>query len=303
MGKTTVVAVLFSTVAAASLTACGGAGSTATTTQNSTSTAASGSTTSSSAGSSTTASSAAPSAGQVIEARAFTGPIRTAVKAAGSYHLTERRSTEPAPSTGRISGTGADATFEAEMPGQGTVRLVNGDAYLLSPDTGSKWLKFAKNSTDPEVKAMLTSLTDSVGDSGDLDIWDAGKVTFVAEESGGKHYKVVAPAERFYDETIDEESTTEAGGPVNTSADKAKLAGKSVTYDVWLDSSNRPAKIKFDSTSLTGIKFSAMVDDVVYRSTTTFSKWGEPVTVELPPAAQTVDAEKFMGPDSGTGVA
>ena len=287
------------------LAGCGGGATTSvgsTSATSSTTASAGGSTTSAapsttSATSSTTSSTStapAPTAGQQIAGTDFAVPIRTAVNAVKSYSIEERRSTDPAPSTGSVSAFGTDAmVFQMEMPGVMSMRYVDGNAYVRSPDLGPKWVKFRKDSTQPEVQQMLASVTSDIGENHDLEVWENSKVTFVGAESVGAHYKVVAPADRFYDSVVDEESTTESGDEVNTSADKAKLTGKTVTYDVWLDGQQRPARIKLDSTSLSGLKFSAMTEDVVFRSTTTFSKWGEPVTVQAPPAAQTTDADEL----------
>ncbi|WP_431843362.1 hypothetical protein [Calidifontibacter indicus] len=286
---------------ALALAGCGGgattsAGSTSNTASagGSTTSAASSTSTSTTAATSSTSTAPAPTAGQQIAGTDFAAPIRTAVNAVKSYSIEERRSTDPAPSTGSVSAFGTDAmVFQMEMPGVMSMRYLDGNAYVRSPDLGPKWVKFRKDSTQPEVQQMLASVTSDIGENHDLEVWENSQVTFVGAEPVGAHYKVVAPADRFYDSVIDEESTTENGEEVNTSADKAKLTGRTVTYDVWLDGQQRPARIKLDSTSLSGLKFSAMTEDVVFRSTTTFSKWGEPVTVQAPPAAQTTDADEL----------
>ena len=85
---------------------------------------------------------------------------------------------------------------------------------------------------------------------------------------------------------------------------RTKLAGKTVSYDYWLDASERPAVVVADLSSFQG----AMADGELPKDamgpakmTVRYSEWNVPVRVVAPPAAQTMsfdEAMKSMG-DAG----
>lgn len=277
------------------LAACGGASSdgssSATSTTTSSASSAVGSSTAAPTG--TTPQSTGPTPGAKIDAVAWVKEVRASYEAAKSFKMSGVKSTESGTSTAQVQRKASGpADFQATMPGGGEMRGVDGEVYLQVPDLPGKWIRFAKTSTDPDVKEFLEQAhgADSIDGSGELDVYAAGTVTYVGEEAGGNHYKVVAPATKFYEHEVGKDATTETERPVNRNADLAKLKSKTVTYDVWLDS-GRLAKVKSDSTDLSGIELSAKISEVVYTSTTTFSDWDVPVKVAAPPAASVVMAE------------
>lgn len=282
----------------ATLTACGGSDDGASSTTSSTTSSTMSSKTASASSSSTSSklTPTGPTPGATVDAKAWADTSDKALKAEKSYRISEVSTADSGTTTGAmVRGAGDRVDLMAEMPGEGGLRYIDGNAYIQSPELPGKWIKFDKTSTNPEVKDFLEGVRRDVDGDEDINVLAAGKVTFVGDEAEGKHYKAQAPADRFYEDEVDEDSETDQGGPVDRTADKAKLKGRTVDIDVWLDAKNRPVKVKTDSTGLSGLGLSAKTSDVVFVSTTTYSGWGESVKIEVPPAAATVSADALSG--------
>lgn len=158
--------------------------------------------------------------------------------------------------------------------GSATLLLTEGAAYVKTsglplPTSSSKpWLKFDLTGSNSPVEAMYNSLMTRLDPAPMVKAFRAttqlrrvGSATIKGVPT--THYVVTvdtAKALRFFG------STDMAGSHVDQM--RAKLP-KTFDYDVWLDSSHRPVRIKG--------AYAGIAVDV------SFSSWGEPVTVHAPP--------------------
>lgn len=270
--------------------------------------------------SSTTASSfTKPAAGGKVDAAAFTDTVWGAVDAAKSVKLAL---SVPGEETIKmvVAKPGPNRTDLEMSDGEsGSMRIVDGSLYFPIPpeerQNGKSWVVVDKNTESPMGKMMsmaLSSMTSMA--QGDLQRGAMAKaaVTFVGDEKDGAHYRVAVPATSMLDAMQKMFDTVVSGAGASASSSMAKemkqartkLAGKTVSYDYWLDASERPAVVVADLSSFQG----AMADGELPKDamgpakmTVRYSEWNVPVRVVAPPAAQTMsfdEAMKSMG-DAG----
>ncbi len=175
-----------------------------------------------------------------------------------------------------MSGTsmkGLEADMTMKLLGKGTMqlRVVDGIAYLkgapmMSMGSSAKpWIKIDLTSTNNPLGSMFSKLTDNLDPSKFGDVFRSiSTLTKVGPETidttATTHYKVTVDTSKL---------ATILGVP--TGGATAQLP-KTITYDVWVDSHNRPVQT---SVAFQGVSMRMQ-----------FSHWGEPVHVTAPPASQ-----------------
>lgn len=245
-------------------------------------------------------STSAPSPGATVDAKALADRITTAQRDAKYVHVTQVATGGTAVQVDlHFTGSGGRDIDLKDGTTSG-MRKIGGDYYLYSNDVtdGKPWMSVLQSDTSGEAdavrKAMVTgaagyATTDSQAN------FTHGKATYVGSDRDGGHYRVVVPAETVYASLV-----SEVGAQ-----DKATLAGKTVTYDVWLGDKDRVNKLV-----LTAAAFKALQDDSSSGSsqssatpgmTVTYSKWGQQVSITRPPADKTVSVDVRMGQIGGRG--
>lgn len=237
-----------------------------------------------------------------------------AIRNAKTFHLKADSTTDPDPIEGDVVHVGTQRTDMDLESKSGGLRLVDGNLYFDSSadaaDPSKPWVLVSKDSKSPFAGIMMLAgsmILTATGADADTDekIFRAGTGTFVADESDGAHYRIVVPADRYFDAAFGglQESLSAAGLPSAAASsvssdfakEKAKLAGKQVTYDVWVDDQMRPAKMRADQRALSNV-----FDDSTGGSggdgviVSTYSRWGVPASVSAPPAAKTQSIDEAM---------
>ncbi len=186
--------------------------------------------------------------------------------------------------TGKVlfSGTdvGMDLTVTISDASMRVVRLRE-DVFVSPPEKqrvdGKPWLRVKVGGTD-QLSVSFTPFLTSVASSADLLLLTnayakaTGFTVIGAESEAGlavTHYRL----------KLDGPAMLEALPPAGRSAAASVFKDASATVDVFVDSEGRPARIATSSA----------VSGQVSTTTTTFKKWGEPVTIEPPPAADVAD--------------
>lgn len=166
------------------------------------------------------------------------------------------------------------ADFNISAP-DGPTRFIMLDKtiYLLPPkaSTAKPWLRFP--ASRPDVSQLANSMIGQADIGGQLaKLRSAGTVTSTADESlegvATTRYSIAVDVARLADSEPD---------AVLKSSLKA-LRDKGITtipYTLWLDRANLPLRISIDGPA---------------SVTTTYTHWGEPITVTAPPPDQTTDA-------------
>lgn len=178
--------------------------------------------------------------------------------------------------------TGLAANLSMTLPTVGAIegRLLDGAVYVnaaklgLSQSAEKPWIKLDLTGSSSPLAPLFSKLSDNFG---------PGQLT--------QTLKGMTTLTMMGTETVDGVSTTHYRATIDTSKlsgtalDPQSLGGaalpKTIGYDVWVDTDNRPVKV---STSTAAF-------DVDLH----FSKWGVPVHVVAPPAAQVQDAPAGLG--------
>lgn len=257
-----------------------------------------------------------PAAGGKVDAAAFADTVWGTVDAAKSMKVTLSM-TEQETVRMSVAKPSANRTdLEVTEGDSGSMRIVDGSLYFPIPPEerkdGKSWVALRKDGDSPMAKMMgmgLSSMTSMA--QGDLQRGTMAKavVTFVGDEKAGAHYRVAVPATAMLDAMQKMFDTVVSGAGASASSSMAqemtrartKLAGKTVSYDYWLDASNRPAVVVADVSSFqAALPDGEMPKDVMgpAKMTLRYSEWNVPVRVVAPPAAQTMsfdEAVKSMG--------
>jgi hypothetical protein len=227
-------------------------------------------------GSSATSPSTAGTQKKNVDPAAFVDRIKAAARAltTARFRMTMQISGQTVYAKGALDMTGDQPAMQISMDltGMGTptdMRIVGGAMYIQDPSSSSgKYLKMDLN--DPNSQ---------LGDLGDaLDSFDPSqmvsklspdtfrKVTDLGSESVGgrqlEHYRVV----------IDTGAASKMFGSLPSSASLPKT----MSYDMWLDSSDRMAKF-------------TMLMKKVSKITATYTDYGADVNITAPPASQVTE--------------
>jgi hypothetical protein len=157
--------------------------------------------------------------------------------------------------------------------GQMDMRVVDGIVYMTIPSVTppGKFLKIDPQDKSNPMSRSFGSLSGQMDPLNSVRAMKSGvrKVTFVGTEAvDGEdvdHYRVVVDSAAMF--TAMKQKTV-PGMPEN------------LTYDMWLDDQDLLRRMQFEVAGQT-------VD-------MSMSKWGEPVSVEAPPAGKVVDASSMM---------
>lgn len=153
-----------------------------------------------------------------------------------------------------------------------SVRFVDGSAYLALPDAPDQWHR--DRPSDPPTATDTVRSFAAAGPQERAAVFRRGRTTFVGSEQRAgrdvRHYRTtVSPAKALATYL----PTRPVGGLRSQAGDRR------VTYDTWLDSENRPVRIRLSVPDAAQPKHRDVMD-------TTFERWGVPVTVKAPPASQ-----------------
>lgn len=224
----------------------------------------------------TTTEEPAPDAGEQLSAEDFVQRMSAAQLAAGTAHVEYS-----------ISGQGQDTTMSADMaldedpnnmamimnmevPGAGDaeLRLVDGVMYMNLGDlTEGKFVEMSLDDDNPMAEQFAGSM-DQMDPSKQLEVFSAALEDFSVADGT---------------ETIDGVETTQYTLTLNMTAllEAQGVAGsqegmpETVSYDMYVGPDDLPRRIAMDVAGMTTVM--------------DFSRWGEPVTVEAPPADQITD--------------
>lgn len=265
--RTVVPALLAAVLAAAALAACSGGGSPAAPAASSAAPAAS------------SAASAAP-AGEDAEA------LAARVVAAMAAKKTAKVSMTADSAAGQTTGSGAvrfgDTTHMAMrvVAGATTMNLVLLDKVMYVKASGlptEKWIKISAGADDQLSKALAPTL-ESISSNASVESMIAGYKGVPVTKGGTSTLDGVSVTQ--YDYALDAAALT-AGIPAELRAQAgAQFDGATGTTSMWVDDEGLVRKVV------------ATVDLKSGKTTTTlrYTDWGAPVTIEAPPAGQTLDA-------------
>jgi hypothetical protein len=203
------------------------------------------------------------------------GPLK-----AGSAHLKMTMSgAMSVTAEGDVSYTKAGPEMKLTMSmaqmgaGEMDMRVVGGIVYLTIPSVTppGKFLKIDPQDKSNPMSKSFGSLSGQMDPLNSVRAMTSGvrKVTFVGTEAvdgqDADHYRVVVDSAAMFKAM---KQKTVPGMP------------KNLTYDMWLDDRDLLRRMQFEVAGQT-------VD-------ISMSKWGEPVSVEAPPAGKVVDASSMM---------
>lgn len=205
----------------------------------------------------------------------FGSRVYAAFQKAGTLHFELETAIAGQRSTGSgdadLSGSTVASSVTQKLPGgAGRVQalLVDGFFFLKSPQFGAKWVKI-----DPKAKTGLGALVGQFGANSDpsriLKAMDAAATVTKqgSEQVGGvatTKYHVLLPRKALV-------------AALGTDARIASLLPANVEYDMWVDGKDQVRK------QVSALKVAGQSS----TTTVTYSKFGEPVSITAPPAAQT----------------
>ena len=225
---------------------------------------------------------AAPKAGTVVQAASFTPRLQAAMKGAKTMHLTMQVTTGNAAGisgegdVSMVSGVAEHLTMKA---GQLPMEIVFKDQaiYLKSSalPVGGKWIMAREGGTDALSKQMAPLFAQIKQMRPDQQVTNYA----VADQKVVGQEAVDGVATTHYTSSPSAAAITKSLSPSLAAA----LSGSDLTdikVDLWVDAQDHPRKV-VSSMKLKG-------QPVV--TTLMLSKFGEPVTITAPPAAQTTTA-------------
>jgi hypothetical protein len=229
-----------------------------------------------------------------------------------SFSLTQGQQSGGSGTDLHFSGTGGlnfgdkagDLTLDLPDDGQLQERILGTVIYEklpaseagTSPLLKGKWLKIDLNKaaqqqglssagnmgpSDPsQIFHMLTSVSNGVTKVGDEKVRGVDTT----------HYRAVVDLGKV--------GAQQGYSPADVAKLKQLMGTSSYPVDVWIDKDGLPRRVQFDqpvpTTSAAGLKGARMI------ATEEFYDFGTPVSVQAPPADQTVDASKITGGTSGS---
>jgi hypothetical protein len=205
----------------------------------------------------------------------FGSRVYAAFQKAGTLHFELDTAVAGQRSTGSgeadLSGSTVASSVTQKLPGgagQVQALLVDGFFFLTSPQFGPKWVK-----VDPRAKSGLGALVGQFGANSDpsriLKAMDsAATVTAKGSEQvdgvDTTKYHVLLPRKALV-------------AALGTDARIASLLPENVEYDMWVDGDDLVRK------QVSALKVAGQSS----TTTITYSKFGDPVSITAPPAAQT----------------
>lgn len=222
-------------------------------------------------------------AGGDLTAENFIERVSTAQMKAGSSHVS--LSMEIAGQ--KVSGEGdmttgddpADAAMAMTMdyPGMGKMdmRLVEGVMYLnIGPLTQNKFIKVDLADADNPLAEQYGSVLDQIDPAKQFELFEKALIEF---ERAGDVEKIDGVDATPYRLVLDTQVVMEAAG----AGDQTELAGvpETLEYTMFIGDDDLPRRLVMD---LMGMGM-----------TMDYSKWGDKVTVEAPPADQISDQDPF----------
>jgi hypothetical protein len=213
-----------------------------------------------------------PAAGEEVDAQQLLDDMKAAIEGQQSAHLTMELTggSQQMSGEGDVSYAGDKTAMRLSMgnpEGAGTmeIRLIDKVLYISIPPMTPKGKFVQLDLNDPNSPFGDLSGAMTGDPLNTFDAFDAGlqKVAYLGEEEvGGEtlhHYLL----------TVDAKKAAEAQGRTFQPGPEV------VTYDLWLDDQNLMRRIEFEQTRGSLVM--------------TMSDWGEPVTVEAPPASDVMD--------------
>jgi len=213
-----------------------------------------------------------PVAGSPVANDEFMGVFRHAFESATTTHMTMTSGAQSSQLTAEgvadytTTPLSMAMTMESPQFGDGVaeMRLVDGVFYIRMPMLGKKFIKF---DLDDPSNPFGTTLTDQLDPRTMFDGFEKGlkEVTFVGEED------VDGESMGHYQVTVDSSVLLgQAGQDAPTGVDLPK----NVTYGMWFDGDGLFRKMSVDlGTAAGGMEVH-------------YDQWGEPVSIEAPPASQ-----------------
>lgn len=227
-------------------------------------------------------SAAPPKAGTVVQAASFTPRLQAAMKNARTMHLTMNVTTGSVPGVSgegdvsMVDGVSEHLTMKA---GQMPMEIVFKDQaiYLKSSamPVGGKWIVAREGGTDALSKQMAPMFAQIKQMRPDQQVTNYA----VADQKVVGQETVDGVATTHYTSSPSAAAITKSLSPSLA----ATLSGKDLTdikVDLWVDAQDHPRKV-VSSMKLKGQPI---------ETTLELSKFGEPVTITAPPAAQTTTA-------------
>ncbi|MDF8264465.1 LolA-like protein [Luteipulveratus flavus] len=251
--------------------------------------------------SATSATVSAPASGDAPSGRAFAVRVRAAVDAEKSVHVFMSSPGEKDTVTVDMTNLGEDEGDAEIHMGATQMRSVGDTVYLKDPElAGRTWLRVDDDSESMAglmlvPMAIITMMADV---DTQIDLWERGTATTRGTETvnGARttHYTVRVPGAAVV-EVADETGDL---SPNDRAEMRKAMRGKTVAYEVWLDPSDRPARVRSDLSVM-----AAMMGDPPGESdggtvaVIDYSRWGETVRITAPPAGQVKDADEALGED------
>jgi hypothetical protein len=263
--------------ATAPLSACGGSGDPASSSGSSGSSSTSSGSASASSGSTGAASdtggplSKAEFVQAITEGQIKAGSAHVAMDMSGSLSMTAQGDVSYASSTPEMRMT---MSMQQLAGRRIEMRLVGGIVYMSIPQLvpAGKFVKIDPHDTSNPLSKGFGSITEQMDPLASAKAMRSGvrTVRYVGAE------QVQGEAAGHYEVGVDSAAMMKATGSQTVPG-----MPKTLTYDMWLDSKNLLRRMKF---ALSGMKM-----------TMTMSRWGEPVSVQAPPARKLVDPSKLGG--------
>jgi hypothetical protein len=185
----------------------------------------------------------------------------------------------------KFAGSQSAMQLNMTIPGAGSMEmvLVDGVEYMKLPagmaPGGKPWVKLDLSSGNPASAALGSSaaMTQQADPSTLIDkIKSAGTIKSVTQEQlNGQdttHYSITVDPKKMAADMGATDTEKQALGQLNVG---------SMPFDVWVDSNNLPVKIT--SKTATSVAGAGAIEATV---TVNYTKWGEQVNVQAPPADQ-----------------
>jgi hypothetical protein len=211
--------------------------------------------------------------------------------------------------SGVVDFTTKQTQYSVSVPGQGTVQLVvdNGILYMDVPSlatyTGGKpWLKIDPtelSQTNNPLASIFASLKSEMSDpSQQLDFLEGvtGTVDTVGTETIGgvstTHY-------RFSSDLAAALKNLPASSQAAFQQLESSLGTSTATVNAWIDGQGLVRQVQFSLTPPSTATPGA--SSLASTTTLDFSRFGDPVTVTVPPASQVTDFSQMLNGLSGLG--
>ena len=178
----------------------------------------------------------------------------------------------------------ATMTMDDPKEGPTTVRMIGTTFYVSIPEAqqasmeGKKWMKMDLGAMGPGSDALAKQMEDMDPVKGVKTLLSGKEVTVAGQETVGGvqtvHYTTTSPVDTYLGQL---DATVRKG----VSDQLAKAGVTEVKTDVWVDEKYQPRRVH-------------MVMGTLSDFTIDYSDYGKPVTVEAPPAGETLDFKEMM---------